>query len=631
VVVRRLPLPWHTDRGGSATCDNAPPSLCKKVPTISPDVEQVVTTALAKDPKQRFGSVLAFATALEQASQVKQPEAEPESVPVVPVSETTYTNQSKQPTEMATPPIPFPQQVTVGKVPVDTPSRQTVSEVSVDIPDPPHNLESGKIPPVGRSDDEDHPRNPSSLPEGMVHASLTPQEETAIPSPLVQTEKVQSGSQKTDKKSLLSRSAGQQPGKGIQSPISRPWYTLGKRDVLAVVLTAGLYQVVLWSSSLLYYLHLNPNPFVGLLILLVLFIVTGIIPVVFSRRKGFDGLVPVLLSGLACGILNLFNSIESISYPATTLIALAIQVFFLMLVAATYISIKNRVSGHSHEAHPQSVPSEAAPETITHQPPQPGAVTPAGVQLTTSHPITRRNVLIGLAGVVLAATGAVGWWELTHRPGTTLYTYRGHSRGVTSVAWSPDGTRIVSGSWDNTVQVWDATTGHNFFTYEDSSRINYITDSVAWTPDGKRIAYAGDMKVYIQDATDSSNIVTYTDGQGPTAWSPDSKHIVSVALDQELAQVRDATSGRILVTHRNTTNVITAPPALFTLAWSPHGSSIASGGNGGPVEVWDATSGQTLVTYQGNYGQTFSVAWSPDDKRIASGGNDRTVQVWQAA
>jgi serine/threonine protein kinase len=99
-----------------------PPSLCEKVPTISPDVEQVVTTALAKDPKQHFGSVLAFATALEQASQVKLPEPEPEPVPVVPVSETTGTNQSQQPTEMATPvPVmPSSQQVIVGEVPADT-------------------------------------------------------------------------------------------------------------------------------------------------------------------------------------------------------------------------------------------------------------------------------------------------------------------------------------------------------------------------------------------------------------------------------------------------------------------------------------------------------------------------------
>ncbi len=88
-----------------------PPSLQEKVPTISPDVEQVVTTALAKDPKQRFGSVLAFATALERASQTKQPEP----VPVIPVSETK---------EMATPVpvIPFSQQ-TVGEVPADTPAQ----------------------------------------------------------------------------------------------------------------------------------------------------------------------------------------------------------------------------------------------------------------------------------------------------------------------------------------------------------------------------------------------------------------------------------------------------------------------------------------------------------------------------
>src|SRR6266567_437546 len=97
-----------------------PPSLREKVPAISPDVEQVVTTALAKDPRQRFGSVLAFATALEQASQVKRSEPEPE--PVVPVSETTDRNQSQQPTEMATPEpvIPFSQQVIVDEVSVDT-------------------------------------------------------------------------------------------------------------------------------------------------------------------------------------------------------------------------------------------------------------------------------------------------------------------------------------------------------------------------------------------------------------------------------------------------------------------------------------------------------------------------------
>jgi serine/threonine protein kinase len=103
-----------------------PPPLREKVLAISPDVEQVVTTALSKDPKQRFGSVLAFATALEQASQVKRPEPEPELV--VPVSEKTATHQSQQPTEMATP------------VPVIPFSQHAEHEVSVDTSAQPHTI-----------------------------------------------------------------------------------------------------------------------------------------------------------------------------------------------------------------------------------------------------------------------------------------------------------------------------------------------------------------------------------------------------------------------------------------------------------------------------------------------------------
>jgi serine/threonine protein kinase len=49
-----------------------PPSLCKQLPTLSPEIEQIVFTALAKKPEDRFASVRAFATVLEQASQLRQ-------------------------------------------------------------------------------------------------------------------------------------------------------------------------------------------------------------------------------------------------------------------------------------------------------------------------------------------------------------------------------------------------------------------------------------------------------------------------------------------------------------------------------------------------------------------------------
>ncbi len=73
-----------------------PPSLQKRVPSILPNVEQVVMTALAKDPKDRFTSVQAFATALEQVSQIA---SQPHALPLV----TTSLDQSLQSTEMKAP------------------------------------------------------------------------------------------------------------------------------------------------------------------------------------------------------------------------------------------------------------------------------------------------------------------------------------------------------------------------------------------------------------------------------------------------------------------------------------------------------------------------------------------------
>ena len=64
------------------------------------------------------------------------------------------------------------------------------------------------------------------------------------------------------------------------------------------------------------------------------------------------------------------------------------------------------------------------------------------------------------------------------KTGKRLLTYRGHTNTVFSVAWSPDGTRIASGSDDSTVQVWDAKTGKRLLTYYGDS--NPVL-AVAWS------------------------------------------------------------------------------------------------------------------------------------------------------
>jgi len=68
----------------------------------------------------------------------------------------------------------------------------------------------------------------------------------------------------------------------------------------------------------------------------------------------------------------------------------------------------------------------------------------------------------------------------------------------------------------------------------------------------------------------------------------------------------------------------------LAVAWSPDGQRIASGSDDGTVQVWNATDGGHVSTYQGHSSTVHAVAWSPDGKRIVSGSGDKTVQVWEA-
>ncbi len=83
--------------------------------------------------------------------------------------------------------------------------------------------------------------------------------------------------------------------------------------------------------------------------------------------------------------------------------------------------------------------------------------------------------------------------------GRELLTLKGHQDTFTSVAWSPDGQRLATGSRDATAKVWEAATGRELLTLKGHER---DVQSVAWSPDGKRLSSAGDdsiVQVYAMD------------------------------------------------------------------------------------------------------------------------------------
>lgn len=246
--------------------------------------------------------------------------------------------------------------------------------------------------------------------------------------------------------------------------------------------------------------------------------------------------------------------------------------------------------------------------------------------------VRRRRVVMGLAGLGLAAAGSGGaylaWKYLQPKYSILpIITYRGHSASVWSATWSHDGTRIASSGADTTVQVWSASTGRKIYTYPGHQHHGGVP-SVTWSPDDYRIAsasYDKTVQVWSSDNVYQGQITyrKHTDWVISVAWSPNGKYIASGSHDKTV-QVWDPDSGDLIMKYSEHADSVKA------VAWSPNSKYIASGSGDKTVQVWDALKGQRIITYNGHNSHLLSVAWSPDGSRIASAGWDKTVQVWTA-
>ncbi len=219
-------------------------------------------------------------------------------------------------------------------------------------------------------------------------------------------------------------------------------------------------------------------------------------------------------------------------------------------------------------------------------------------------------------------------WEAAS--GKLLTTYSGHQQPVLSLAWSPDGTRIASASQDKTVQIWDPASGTRIISY---TRHNAPVSAVAWSPDGSLIASASqDTSAQLWDPRTATPIlsIAHNNAVSALAWSPDGSRLVTgegnILLGGEhLAHVWNAKSGQLLLTYSKHAS------ALTSTAWSPDGKHIVSASYDKPVRVWDATTGATIFTYHGHTLGVTSAAWSPDGRLIATGSLDGTVRVWKTS
>jgi WD40 repeat protein len=210
-------------------------------------------------------------------------------------------------------------------------------------------------------------------------------------------------------------------------------------------------------------------------------------------------------------------------------------------------------------------------------------------------------------------------WDVA--TGEEVLTLRGHKLAVLGVAFSPDGTRLASGACDQTVRVWDAAAGRQLLCLEGHAG---PVRGVAFSPDGRRLASTdreGVVKVW---DLETRRGVLSVQGVGGwcVAWGRDGRHLA--ANSGRAVKVLDAATGREVQSLRGHADAVNG------VAFNPDGTRLASAGRDRAVRVWELRTGREILTLTGHTLGVNGITFSPDGTRLASAGSDRTVRLWDA-
>jgi len=215
------------------------------------------------------------------------------------------------------------------------------------------------------------------------------------------------------------------------------------------------------------------------------------------------------------------------------------------------------------------------------------------------------------------------WQRQCHLELRTLY---GHLSGVTQVAFSQDGQRVVTASYDGTTKIWDAYSGRELLTLNCAGPI----DTVAISPDGKRIVTgqgSGDAKLW---ETSTGHLLFRLRGHTTVVrsatFSPDGKRILTLSADGT-GILWDTSTGRLSFSFRE------QDPGLnwcTTGTFSPDGRRIILGKSDGTAKVRDAATRAELLELSSTNAGVSCVASSADGQRIAVAHWNNRVTIWSA-
>ena len=224
----------------------------------------------------------------------------------------------------------------------------------------------------------------------------------------------------------------------------------------------------------------------------------------------------------------------------------------------------------------------------------------------------------------LLATGSddnsVRLWDVHAK--TLVHTFLGHKGWVNSIAFSPDGGLLATGSGDKTIKLWDVQARKLVHTF--AGHAGWVS-CVAYSPDGGLLATGSDDRtVRLWDVKSQKWVHTFVGHTGwvnSVAFSPDGALIAS-GSGNKTVKLWDVKARSLVHTFEGYTGRVNS------VAFSPDGGLLATGSDDKAVKLWDVQVKTLVHTFVGHTGWVNSVAFSPDGSLIATGSEDNSVRLW---